>query len=218
MVHSARRIALLLASFDVALVKERNQAESTELRDFPLHTLSFARSVPLAHRSAGRVFEWAITQPIVRDDPCHHINQLCIRAVTSARTFAAATCCARPRAPPQVTRHFDGARANGSLIAPLRGSLLLLASHRMMLTRERKNLNWIAGRIEFFSFCLVSPHRTGPHVGPKLSAAQSVDCFDRLMFFYMKHLVESKSLFPRGMFLHLAHWQKQVQIWERHFS
>ena len=31
-----------------------------------------------------------ILQPIVRDDPWHHIDQLCIRALTSAREFAAA--------------------------------------------------------------------------------------------------------------------------------
>ena len=77
---------------------------------------------------AGRVFEWAITQPIVRDDPWHHIVQLCIRARTSARTFAAATCCARPRALPQVPQHFDGARANGSLIAP-QDALISFASY-----------------------------------------------------------------------------------------
>ena len=66
---------------------------------------------------AGRVFEWAITQPIVRDDPWHHVDKLCICALTLARAFAAAACRAGPRAQPlQVHQHFDGARANGSLL------------------------------------------------------------------------------------------------------
>ena len=52
MVHSARSIALLLASFDVALPSEREKPSWTwnrlNNRDFPLDALSFARSVPRA--------------------------------------------------------------------------------------------------------------------------------------------------------------------------
>ena len=61
-VHLTRRIALLLASFDVALppVDSARFLASTRLNrlknwDFPLHSLSFARSVPRARRSRFRV-------------------------------------------------------------------------------------------------------------------------------------------------------------------
>ena len=93
------------------------------------------------------IFEGAIMQPIVLDDPSHHIDQLCIRALTSERAFAAATWCARPRA-----------RRRRSLSPPLnilslssRHLLLLIASYSMALTRERKNPSRIAPEIEIFS-------------------------------------------------------------------
>ena len=58
------------------------------------------------------------------------------------------------RALPQVPQHFDGARANGWLIMVLNKInrwLILLASHRMALTRERENSSQIAREIEIFS-------------------------------------------------------------------
>ena len=70
----------------------RNRAESTELSRFPPSRVEFCL---VDSPRAGRVFEWAIAQFIVRDDPWHHIDQLCICALTSAHAFAAATCCAR---------------------------------------------------------------------------------------------------------------------------
>ena len=95
MVHSAHHIALLLASLmSRYLMNARNRAESTQWSRFSPPRVEFCS---VGFPRASRVFEWAITQPIVRDDPWHHIDYLCIRALTSARAFAA-TCCARLRA------------------------------------------------------------------------------------------------------------------------
>ena len=47
---------------------------------------------------AGCVFKWAITQPVVCDDPWHLIDLLCIHALTLAHAFAADPYCVRPRA------------------------------------------------------------------------------------------------------------------------
>ena len=55
------------------------------------------------------------------------------------------------RAPQQVPQHFDGARAHGSLGLSSRRQILLLAPHRMALTRERKNPSRIAREIEIFT-------------------------------------------------------------------
>ena len=122
--------------------------------------------------------------------------------------------------------------------------LILLASHCMVLTRERKNSSRIAREMEIFSIfaffsiacetqraksvtkiIYLGPLPIGPPLSPcwsqsitrdfKFSASHSVDHDDRLTF--MKHLVQRKSQFPRRMlFLCLA--QKQVQISRRHFS
>ena len=69
--------------------------ESPELSRFSPPSFEFCTvSSPLA----GRVFEWAITQLDVREDPWLHIDQLCVRDLTSTRAFAAAKCCGRQRA------------------------------------------------------------------------------------------------------------------------
>ena len=128
------------------LVNARNRAESTEQSRFPPARVGFCS---VGSRRAGRVFEWAITQPFVRDDPWHHNNQLWIRALTSGRAFAAATCRARPRARRRRSLNILTAREPIGLSS--RRWLILLASHRMALTRERKNSSRIAREIEIFS-------------------------------------------------------------------
>ena len=77
------------------LVNARNRAVSTERSRFPPPCAHCAEFCSVCSPRAGRVFERAITQLIVCDDPWHHIHLLCIRALTSARAFAAATCRAR---------------------------------------------------------------------------------------------------------------------------
>ena len=107
---------------------------------------------------AGRVFERAITQPIVCNNPWHHIDQLRIRARISARAFTAAKCCARPRARRRRSLNILTAREPMGLSS--RRRLILLASHRMVLTRERKNPSQIDREIEFFSiFAQSEEHR-----------------------------------------------------------
>ena len=59
------------------LVNARIRAESTEWSRFPPPSVEFCS---VGSSRACRVFEWAITQPIVRDDPWHHIDLWCIRA------------------------------------------------------------------------------------------------------------------------------------------
>ena len=115
-------------------VNARIRAESTEQSRFPPPSVEFCS---VGSPRACRVFEWAITQPIVRDDPWHHIDLLCIRALTSARAFAAATCRAGPRARPHRSLNILTEREPMGLSS--RRRLILLASHRMALTRERKN-------------------------------------------------------------------------------
>ena len=192
------RIALLLASFDVALPSEREKPR------FPPPRVEF---YSVSSPRAGRVFEWAITQPVVLVDPWHHIDQLCIRALTSARAFAAGTCCARPRV--CSSRSLNIFTARDSMGLSSRRRMLFLASYRMALTRERKNPSRIAREIEIFSILLSWSPRWSRCItrGFEFSAAQSVDHNDWLTF--KKHLVERKSQFPCGnysgmLFLRLA--------------
>ena len=143
MVHSARSIALLLAPFDVALPSEREKPSfsvSNKLIRAGCSNLDWDCSAESTEQSQSRfllprvefyldgsqhaccIFKQAITQPIVLDNPWDHIDQLCIRALTSERAFAAATWSVMmretARSQQQVPQHFDGARANGSLFAP----------------------------------------------------------------------------------------------------
>ena len=113
------------------LVNARNRAESTEPSRFsPAHVGFCSVGSP----RAGRVFEWAITQPIVRDDPWHHIDQLCICALTLARAFAVATCRARPRA--RSSRSLNILTAHEPTGLSSRRRLILWASHRIALTTD----------------------------------------------------------------------------------
>ena len=128
------------------LVNERNWAESTEqLRFHPSRVEVCSVNSP----QAGHVFHWAIMQPIVRDDPWHYIDQLCIHALVSGCTFAAATCCARLSACSHRSLNIL------TVLEPMglssRSWLLLLASYHMVLTRERKNLSRIAREMEICS-------------------------------------------------------------------
>ena len=124
------------------LVNARNLAESTEKSRFSPPRVEVCSVGP---PPAGRVFEWAITQPIVRDDPQHHI----VRALTSARAFASATCRERPHV--RRCRPLNNLTAREPTGLSSRRRLFLLASHRMALTGERKNPNWIARWIKIFS-------------------------------------------------------------------
>ena len=78
-----------------------------------------------------------------------HIELLCIRALTWACAFAAATCYARPRASRRKSLNILTAGEPMGLSS--RCQLLLLASHRMALTRECKIPIRIAREIEIFS-------------------------------------------------------------------
>ena len=117
MVHSARSIALLLASFDVALPSER---EKPSWIDWTIEIFPSMRWVLLGRFPARRS----------RFRASHHSTYCARRSLTSYRPVVH-TCShfgARvrrrhmpretARAPPQVPQHFDGARANGSLFAP----------------------------------------------------------------------------------------------------
>ena len=96
---------------------------------------------------------------IVRYDPWRHIDQLCIRALTSVRAFAAATCRVRLRA--RSSRSLNILTAREPMGRSSRHRLFLLASHRMVLTGKRKNSKRIAREIEIFSIfaLLVSTSR-----------------------------------------------------------
>ena len=79
----------------------------------------------------------------------HQNDQLWIRALTSARAFAAATCRARPRA--RRRRSLNILTAREPMGPSSRRRLILLASHCMALARERKKPSRIAREIEIFS-------------------------------------------------------------------
>ena len=128
------------------LVNARSRAESTERSRFPPPRVDFCS---VGSPRAGRVFEWAFTQPIERDDPWPHVDQLCVYALTSARAFVAATWRAGPRARRRRSLSILTAREPMGLSS--RRKLILLASHRMALTRGRKLPSWIAREIEIFS-------------------------------------------------------------------
>ena len=123
-VYSTRSIALLLASFHIALP---NELENPSWIDWTIEIFPRCADFCLVcSPRACRVFERANTQPIVRDDPWHHIDLLCIRALTSARAFAAATCHAGPRARRHRTLNLLTAREAMGLSS--RRWLILLAS------------------------------------------------------------------------------------------
>ena len=133
------------------LVKARNRAESTEQSRFPPPRVDFCS---IGSPRACRVFEWAIAQPIVRDDPWHHIDQLCIRALTSARAFAAATCRAGPRARRRRTPNILTARKpmGRSTRRRLRTSLLvdpwleitkLCTEVNISILKQNKSTLWV---------------------------------------------------------------------------
>ena len=128
------------------LVKARNQAESTERSRFPPPRVEVWSVGP---PRACRIFERAITQPIVRDDRWHHIDQLCIRSLTLALAFGAATCRAGPRT--RSSRSLNILTARAPMGPSSRRQLILLASHCMALARERKKPSLIAREIKIFS-------------------------------------------------------------------
>ena len=131
-------------------------------RNFPPPHVEFCS---VGSPRAGHVFEWAITQPIVCCGPWHHIDLLCIcGSHFGALVFAAATCCARPRACSSRSVNIWMVREPLGLSSGSR--LLLSASHRMTLTRGRKSSSRIARKIEIFSIfarlvpLLISKHNS----------------------------------------------------------
>ena len=77
------------------LVNARNRAESTEPSRFPPLRVEFCSVGP---QRACRIFERAIMQPIVRDDPWHPIDQLCIHMLLLWRARSPPRHAARDRA------------------------------------------------------------------------------------------------------------------------
>ena len=112
-------------------------------RDFPRHALSFALLVPRAHVASHHATNWAWRSlPSYR--PVMHTCSYFGARVRSRHMMREAA----RRGAQQVPQHFDGARAMG---LSSRRRLILLASHRMALTRERKSSSRIAREIEIFS-------------------------------------------------------------------
>ena len=117
MVHSERRIALLLASFNVALPSER---ENPSWIDWTIEISPSIRWVLLGWFPA-RMSRFRVS---------HHANYCARRSLASY--WPVVTTCSHfgarfrrrhmprgtARAPPQVPQHFDSARAIGSLFAP----------------------------------------------------------------------------------------------------
>ena len=193
------------------LMNARNQAESTGLSRFPPPRVQCCSVSP---PRAGRVFEWAIMQSIVRDDPWHHIDQLCIRALTSARAFAAATWGRRPRARRRRPRSLNILTACEPMCLSSRHQMILLASYRTALTWESKNPSRIGREIEIFSiFAWLIPTLV-PKLNSRFWVFLRTICWS---WQSMKHLVERKSQFLCG-FLFLLLAQIQVLIWGRRFS
>ena len=102
-----------------------------------------------------------------------------------------------------------------------RRRLLLLASHRMALTRERKNPSRIAREIEIFSIFAWLVLTLVPKQNSRFWVFRrtiswtwwSIDIYEILG----RNLVERISQFPCGM-LFLRFAQKQDQIWGSRFS
>ena len=138
------------------LVNAKNQAESTEQSRIPPPRNARVEFCSVGSPQADRVFEWDLKQPIVSDDPWHHIDQLCICALTSASVFAATTCWARQCVCSSKSLNILTAHEPMGLSSC--GRLLLLASHCMVLTREHKNPSWIAREIKIFSIFLWLVH------------------------------------------------------------
>ena len=95
---SARSIALLLASFDVVLPSER---EKPSWIDWRIEISPSTRWVLLSRFPAHRLHFWVShhdTYCALRSFTSY--RPVCIHALTSARAFTAATCFARPHAPP----------------------------------------------------------------------------------------------------------------------
>ena len=145
MVHSARRIALLFSFIWCRATKWTRSTELNRLndRDFPLHALSFARSVPGA-------------QVAFSSEPS--CNLLCATILDIISTSCAYVLSLRRvrSPPPHAARDSARAAVGPSTFwwraSPMglssRGLLLLLASHLMALTRERNNPSRIAQEIE----------------------------------------------------------------------
>ena len=199
----------------------RNPAESTEPSRFPSPPAR-VEFCSVGSTRAGLVFEWAITQPIVRDDPWHHIHPLCIRALTSARAFAAATWCARPRARRRRSLNILTAREPMSLSS--RRRLILLASHRMALTRERKNPSQIAREIEIFTIfawlvpTLVPKHNSDPctlyHMGKTEGWVRCGTCHCRVQEISVQRHSDKGTDTVRRVRMNVTRWLFQNCQWQ----
>ena len=126
-------------------------------RDFPLHALSFAWSVPHAQvafsSEPSRNLLYATILCIISTSYAYVLS---LRRARSPQQHDARD----RRAPPQVLQHFDGARANESLFAPLVALIsftLYGANWRTQEPEQNRSRNR-----DFLNICLV-----GPHVGPE---------------------------------------------------
>ena len=150
---------LLLASFDVVLPSEHEKPSwiwitwRIKISQCTACTRWVLLSRPPARRSCFALFSSEPSSNLLCAtilESWHQIDQLCICALTSARAFAAAAYCPRPRA-----RRSAGPssfwRRSSQLVSLCAADCSYLASHRMALTRERKNPSQIAREIEIFS-------------------------------------------------------------------
>ena len=118
MVHSARSIALLLASLNAALPCECEKPSWIDwtIEISPWGPPPCVEFCSVCSQSTCRIFEWAITQPIVQ---CARRSLTSYRPVMHTCSYFGARVRHRnmprgtARALQQVPQHFDNARANG---------------------------------------------------------------------------------------------------------
>ena len=206
----------------------RNRAESTEQSRFPPPCIEFALSVPraqVAFSSESSCNLLCATILDIRSTSCAYCSHFGARVRRRHKLRACSS-------PPQAARDRARAAAGPSIfwrhasqslpIGPSsRRRLLLLASHRMALTRERKNPSRIAREIEIFSIFAWLVLTLVPKQNSRFWVFRrtiswtwwSIDIYEILG----RNLVERISQFPCGM-LFLRFAQKQDQIWGSRFS
>ena len=99
----------------------------------------------------------------------------------------------------------------------LRRRLILLASHRMALTREQKNPGWITWEIEIFSIFAWSVPTLVPKHKSRFRVFRSTTCLCWWSINIYETFGRRKLQFHCGILL-VCLAQKQLQIWGRCFS
>ena len=213
MVHSARRIALLLASFDVALPSESKKPSwidwtieiSPSMRWFLLDWFPARISRYRVSHRATYCARWSLTlyRPVVHTSS-HFGSRL-----------AGATCRAGPRA--RRSRSLNILTAREPMGPSSRRRLILLASHCMALARERKKPSRIAREIEIFSIFAGWVPTLVPKHNSRFRAFRSTLFWSWWSINIYETFGRKKISFPCEMlFLLLA--QRKVQIWGRRVS